>query len=75
MSTLAPKLRLVRPAPDPLGVYIRAGSIGREDLQNFIMSNGATFSGVVFEAKRVSTQKQLLSLALENGMDAVRDPA
>ena len=47
MSSLAPKLRLVRPAPDPLGLYIRAGSIGREDLQNFIMSNGATFSGVV----------------------------
>jgi hypothetical protein len=74
MSTLAPKLRLVRPAPDPLGLYVRAGSIGREDLQNFIMSNGATFSGVVFEAKRVSTQKELLSLVLEKGMDAVLDP-
>ena len=64
MSILAPKLRLVRPAPDPLGLYVRAGSIGREDLRNFIMSNGATFSGVVFEAKRVSTQKELLSLVL-----------
>ncbi len=68
MSILAPKLRLVRPAPDPLGLYVRAGSIGREDLRNFIMSNGATFSGVVFEAKRVSTQKELLSLVLEKGM-------
>jgi hypothetical protein len=74
MASLVPKLRLVRPAPYPLGLYVRAGSIGREDLQNFIMSNGATFTGVVFEAKRVATQKELLSLVLEKGMDAVLDP-
>jgi hypothetical protein len=74
MSTAPPKLRLVRPAPDPLGLYVRAGGIGREDLQNFIMSNGATFSGVVFEAKRIATQKDLLSLVLEKDMDAVLDP-
>jgi hypothetical protein len=74
MSAAPHKLRLVRPAPDPLGLYVRAGSIGREDLQNFITSNGATFSGVVFEAKRVSTQKELLSLVLEKGLDAVLDP-
>jgi hypothetical protein len=38
MSTLAPKLRLVRPAPDLLGLYVRAGSIGREGLRNFTQS-------------------------------------
>ena len=38
MSTLVPKLRLVRPAPDLFGLYVRAGSIGREDLRNFTQS-------------------------------------
>lgn len=72
MSTA--RLRLVRPAPDPLGLFIRAGRIAQEDLQNFITSRAASFSGVVFEAKRVAQQKELLSLVLERGLDAVLDP-
>lgn len=70
----APRLRLVRPAPDPLGLYIRAARIGQEDFQNFITSRAASFTGVVFEAKRVAQQKELLSLVLEKGLDAVLDP-
>lgn len=72
MST--PSLRLVRLAPDPLGLYIRAGRIDQRDLQTFITSGSAAFTGVVFEAKRVTQQKELLSLVLERGFDAVLDP-
>ncbi len=72
MSTA--RLRLVRPASDPLGLFIRAGRIAQEDLQNFITSRAASFSGVVFEAKRVPQQKELLSLVLDRGLDAVLDP-
>lgn len=72
MST--PRLRLIRPAPDPLGLFIRAGRIAQEDLQNFITSRAASFTGVVFEAKRVAQQKELLSLVLDKGLDAVLDP-
>jgi hypothetical protein len=72
MST--PRIRLIRPAPDPLGLYIRAGRIAQEDLQNFITSRLATFTGVVFEAKRVAQQRELLSLVLDKGLDAVLDP-
>jgi hypothetical protein len=64
----------LRPAPDPLGLYIRAGRIDQKDLQNFIASGSAAFTGVVFEAKRVGQQKELLSLVLERGLDAVLDP-
>lgn len=67
-------LRLVRLAPDPLGLYIRAGRIDHKDLQTFIASGAAAFTGVVFEAKRVGQQKELLSLVLERGLDAVLDP-
>ncbi|MGD9982862.1 MAG: hypothetical protein AB7S51_01735 [Porticoccaceae bacterium] len=69
-----PRIRLVRPVPDPLGLFIRAGQVAQEDLQNFITSRAAPFSGVVFEAKRVAKQKELLSLVLEKRLDAVFDP-
>ena len=67
-------LRLVRLAPDPLGLYVRAGRLDQKDLQSFITSGSAAFTGVVFEAKRVGQQKELLSLVLERGLDAVLDP-
>lgn len=67
-------LRLVRLAPDPLGLYVRAGRIDQKDLQSFITSGAAAFTGVVFEAKRVGHQKELLSLVLDRGLDAVLDP-
>lgn len=70
----SPRLRLVRLAPDPLGMYIRAGRVDQKDLQNFISSGAISFTGVVFEAKRVGQQKELLSLVLERGLDAVLDP-
>ena len=69
-----PRLRLVRLAPDPLGLYIRAGRIGSKDLQNFIASGVTAFNGVVFEAKRLNTQRELLSLVIDKGLDAVLDP-
>lgn len=72
MST--PHLRLVRPVPDPLGLYVRAGRIDQKDLQSFITTGAAAFTGVVFEAKRVAHQQELLSLVLERGLDAVLDP-
>lgn len=39
-----PRIRLVRPVPDPLGLFIRAGQVAQEDLQNFITSRTAPFS-------------------------------
>ncbi len=70
----SPRLRLVRLAPDPLGLYVRAGRIDQKDLQSFIASGAPAFTGVVFEAKRVGHQKELLSLVIERGLDAVLDP-
>ena len=44
-------LRLVRLAPDPLGLYVRAGRLDQKDRQRFIASGSAACTGVVFEAK------------------------
>lgn len=70
----APHLRLVRLAPDPLGLYVRAGRIDQKHLQSFITAGAAAFTGVVFEAKRVEHQKELLALVLDRGLDAALDP-
>lgn len=40
----SPRLRLVRLAPDPLGLYIRAGRIDQKDIQTFISSGAASFT-------------------------------
>lgn len=68
-----PNIRLVRVAPDPLGLYIRAGRMDQRELQSFIASGASGLTGVVFEAKRIVQQKELLSLALEHHLDAVLD--
>jgi hypothetical protein len=70
----SPKIRLVRLAPDPLGLYVRPGRIDHKDLQSFITAGAAAFTGGVFEAKRIKQQKELLTLVLEKRIDAVLDP-
>lgn len=70
----SPTIRLVRATPDPLGLYIRAGRLDQKELQSFIVSGASGLTGVVFEAKRVLQQKELLSLVLERRLDAVLDP-
>lgn len=67
-------IRLIRPAPDPLGHFIRAGHADQKDLQTFVLSGATAFTGVVVEAKRAARQKELLSLAHERQLDTVLDP-
>ena len=72
MST--PLLRLVRPAPDPLGLYVRVGWADQPTLLSFITSGDAALSGVVIDAKRVLKQAELMAQALDHKLDAVLDP-
>ncbi len=67
-------LRLIRPAPDPLGLYIHAGHADQPTLLSFITSGDAALSGVVVEAKRVLKQSELMSQALDHKLDVVLDP-
>jgi hypothetical protein len=67
-------LRLVRLAPEPLGLYIRAGRNDQKDLQTYITAGAGGITGLVFEAKRVGPQKELLALVSDQGLDAVLDP-
>ena len=69
-----PNLRIIRPAPLPLGLYIRTGKDGRADLENFILANPAGINGLVVEAKRLKHQKELMSLASDRRIDLILDP-
>ena len=71
---VAPRIRLVRPAPDPLGLYLRVGHNGQKEMQSFIASGDAALSGIVFDARKVTKHKELLSQVLERRIDAVLDP-
>ncbi|WP_293224078.1 hypothetical protein [Ottowia sp.] len=71
---MTPNLRLVRSAPDPLGLYIRVARVGSPELQSFIATRHIQFTGVVLEAKLVKHQKELLTLAQERRIDVVLDP-
>jgi hypothetical protein len=68
---LAPNIRFVRPAPDPLGLHVRAGRLDHGERQSLNPAGTSGISGVVFEAKRVAHQKELLTLVLERGLDAL----
>ncbi len=69
-----PTLRIIRPAPLPLGLYVRTGKDGRSDLENFVLANPAGINGLVIEAKRLKYQKDLMSLAGERKIDLILDP-
>jgi hypothetical protein len=69
-----PSIRLVRAAPEPLGLFLRVGHNGHKDVQTFISSGDAAIGGVVIEAKRLTRHKELLSLVLERSIDAILDP-
>jgi hypothetical protein len=55
-------------------LYVRVGRLDQRELQSFIVTGASGITGVVFEAKRVAQQRELLSLVLERRLDAVLDP-
>ena len=52
-------LRLVRLAPDPLGLYVRAGRLDQKDLQSFITSGSAARPHALDDLATASQQRQL----------------
>ena len=70
----SPPLRLVRAVPDPLALYVRAGRADHTALLGFLTTGDAAMAGLVFEAKRVAKQQELLHQVAERRIDAVLDP-
>lgn len=70
----SPALRLIRSVPDPLALYVRAGRTDHTALLGFLATGDAAMAGLVFEAKRVAKQHELLHQVAERHLDAVLDP-
>lgn len=69
-----PLLRVVRPAPNPLGLYIRSRRNDQGALTSYLATGGSGISGVVLDAKQVGKHDELLLQAQERKLDIVLDP-
>jgi hypothetical protein len=72
--TYLPRPRAVRPAPEPLGLYIRAGRNDHKELLNLLSSGDLGCFGVVIDAVHVNRHQELREQVVEHRLDAVLDP-
>lgn len=66
--------RVVRPVPEPLGLYFRVAFNDHKALVDAIGSGGLGFHGVVFDALNEDRHSELHDLVLERSRDAILDP-
>src|SRR5258708_7912483 len=69
-----PLPRLIRPKPDPLGLYFRAGYNDHEAISSAVLAGRTHFTGVVVDAHRVERHRELLDLAEKSNLECVLDP-
>jgi len=65
--------RAVRPAPEPLGLYLRAGRNDHLVLLNLIATGQTACFGVVFDAAQEDRHKELKEQVLTHRLDAILD--
>ena len=66
--------RLVRPVPDPLGLYVRPGFNGHVALAARLAEGDHKISGAVIAASHCDTQSDLVSDLRQRNYEAVLDP-
>lgn len=65
--------RAVRPAPEPLGLYLRAGRNDHLELMNIFAAGDTGCFGVVFDATLEARHKELKEQVLAHRLDAILD--
>lgn len=65
--------RAVRPAPEPLALYLRAGRNDHLDLMNLLAAGDTGCFGVIFEATQHERHKELKEQVLAHRLDAILD--
>jgi len=65
--------RAVRPAPEPLALYLRAGRNDHLALMNLIAAGDTSCFGVVFDAAQEDRHKELKEQVLAARLDAILD--
>lgn len=65
--------RAVRPAPEPLGLYLRAGRNDHLAILNLFSAGDTGCFGVVFDAAQEARHKELKEQVLVHNLDAILD--
>lgn len=65
---------LVRPMPEPPGLYLRTRREDRAALLQLFSSGTTNMSGLVFDPSRMKQDKELRDLVTKHQLDAVLDP-
>jgi hypothetical protein len=72
--THLPRPRAVRPAPEPLGLYVRVGRNDHKELLNLLSAGDLGCFGVVIDAVHVDPHRELREQVVEHRLDAILDP-
>lgn len=72
--TYLPRPRAVRPAPETLGLYLRAGRNDHKALLNLLSGGDLGCFGVVIDAVYVARHRELREQIAEHQLDAILDP-
>jgi hypothetical protein len=66
--------RLIRPAPDPLGLYFRVGRGDHRALLDLLAGGETRFFGLVCDPTHAKFQRELVERAVERRLDVILDP-
>lgn len=66
--------RLIRPQPEPLGLYFRVGRSDHKELLDLLAAGETRFFGIVCDPTSADFQRELVDRALERRMDVILDP-
>jgi hypothetical protein len=72
--THLPRPRAVRPAPEPLGLYIFAGRNDHKGLLNLLSQGDLRCFGIVIDAVHVNRHRELREQVVDHRLDAILDP-
>ena len=66
--------KIVRAAPDPLGLYLRPGYTDHKTLSSLLATGKKSFCGVVFDPTKHKRHAELREQILDSNLDAILDP-
>jgi len=66
--------RIVRPAPDPLALYLRPGRNDHRELLNLMAAGDTSCFGAIFDPTLLRRHKELKDQVIEHRLDAILDP-
>jgi hypothetical protein len=74
MASLNPPPRLIRAAPDPLGLFLRVGRNDHGEILDLLARGDAQCFGLIIDSTAIKRHKELRERALASRLDVILDP-